>query len=145
MSRSGFVRGGSEGLCLSVLSLARLGLYDPHSWGRLHISGLVRCGRFLVRAAVWCIRDTCMYLARSVLSFSRVFINMRHYWVICPCGCLEDTRDSDLARSSSANVHPPVLLFAVYEALAYTRLLNFFRFVYVRTICPSFLLRFCSP
>ena len=42
--------------------------------------------------------------------------HMRH-WVICPCGCLEDTRDSNLTRSSSQKYYPPVLLFAVYEAL----------------------------
>ena len=30
------------------------------------------------------------------------------HWVICPCGCLEDTRGSNLARSSSTKFHPPV-------------------------------------
>ena len=33
--------------------------------------------------------------------------HVRH-WVICACGCLEDTRDSNLARSSSTKFHPPV-------------------------------------
>ena len=93
-----------SGFVPSVLSLARLGIYDLRRRVRVHSSGFVRCAAssYVLLFGVYEALESGPRGALHVTCF-----HIRHE-VICPCGCLEDTRYSDLARSPSTNFHAPV-------------------------------------
>ena len=156
---------GTEGLSPSVLSLARLGIYNPHSRGRVHSCGLVRCDRFLVRAAVWCIRDRCIWPAGcspshvfSYASLGDLSVRLLRGYeglesdplvlyknITRRCCCLLCTRHLwytrllNLARGglSMSRVSYASLLICPYCCLEVTRYSNLFRLRHCSCVCTA--------